>query len=380
MKLVETKIYLKFIVWFIGVALLPLVLLLLTFYLASNDRGVWILSNLPTIAWIGVLCSLALVLLLSLLATRYLSKVITAPVQHSVRELSSVVDLLLKSIQNLSIISQHNNQISQVLNITSQQQQLGVKNGSKALAGMVTALNKISQKTELITNDIIKTDKLAKEGADKSNKALASLAAVKNLLTENQKLSEALGDYTQKVVSIADRVAVVAETARFFSLNMSIEANKTALSEDFGDLVAQLRDLNNISEQAAQSIQSLSSDMRRHIDQSKQSAVFEWQETNKSINTVVQTLNFFDKIIKSVAQITDNIQVINKESSNTYKQSGDINNMIKDLGKQSQLLVKQTEDIAKVIQNQLVVTRSLNTSSLALNKVTDALDNLVGDK
>jgi methyl-accepting chemotaxis protein len=245
---------------------------------------------------------------------------------------------------------------------------------------MVSALNKISQKTELVTNDAIKTDKLAKEGATKSNKAIASLSAVRNLLTEHQKLSQALQAYTNKVVDIAKRVAVVADTARFFSLNMSIEANKTALSEDFVDLVAQLRDLNMASETAASSIQNLSEEMRRHIEQSKQSTIFEWQETNKSIDTVVQTLNFFDKIIKNVAQITDNIQVINQESSSTYQKAGDINTMIKDLTKQSQLLVKQTDDITKVIQNQLVVTRSLNKSSLSLNEVTDSLDNLVGSK
>ena len=380
MKLVETKIYLKFIVWFIGVALLPMVLLLLSFYLAGQDGVSPFLSNLPTIIWIGIFSSLALVLLLSLLATRYLSRVITAPVQRSVNELSQVVDLLLKSIQNLSTISQSNNQISQVLTITSQQQQLGLKNGGKALASMVSALNKISQKTELVTSDAIKTDKLAKEGATKSNKAIASLSAVRNLLTEHQKLSQALQAYTNKVVDIAKRVAVVADTARFFSLNMSIEANKTALSEDFVDLVAQLRDLNMASETAASSIQNLSEEMRRHIEQSKQSTIFEWQETNKSIDTVVQTLNFFDKIIKNVAQITDNIQVINQESSSTYQKAGDINTMIKDLTKQSQLLVKQTDDITKVIQNQLVVTRSLNKSSLSLNEVTDSLDNLVGSK
>ncbi len=380
MKLVETKIYLKFIVWFIGVALLPMVLLLLSFYLAGQDGVSPFLSNLPTIIWIGIFSSLALVLLLSLLATRYLSRIITSPVQRSVNELSQVVDLLLKSIQNLSTISQSNNQISQVLTITSQQQQLGLKNGGKALASMVSALNKISQKTELVTNDAIKTDKLAKEGATKSNKAIASLSAVRNLLTEHQKLSQALQAYTNKVVDIAKRVAVVADTARFFSLNMSIEANKTALSEDFVDLVAQLRDLNMASETAASSIQNLSEEMRRHIEQSKQSTIFEWQETNKSIDTVVQTLNFFDKIIKNVAQITDNIQVINQESSSTYQKAGDINTMIKDLTKQSQLLVKQTDDITKVIQNQLVVTRSLNKSSLSLNEVTDSLDNLVGSK
>ncbi len=380
MKLVETKIYLKFIVWFIGVALLPMVLLLLSFYLAGQDGVSPFLSNLPTIIWIGIFSSLALVLLLSLLATRYLSRIITSPVQRSVNELSQVVDLLLKSIQNLSTISQSNNQISQVLTITSQQQQLGLKNGGKALASMVSALNKISQKTELVTSDAIKTDKLAKEGATKSNKAIASLSAVRNLLTEHQKLSQALQAYTNKVVDIAKRVAVVADTARFFSLNMSIEANKTALSEDFVDLVAQLRDLNMASETAASSIQNLSEEMRRHIEQSKQSTIFEWQETNKSIDTVVQTLNFFDKIIKNVAQITDNIQVINQESSSTYQKAGDINTMIKDLTKQSQLLVKQTDDITKVIQNQLVVTRSLNKSSLSLNEVTDSLDNLVGSK
>lgn len=380
MKLVETKIYLKFILWFIGVSILPLMVLLLALYRAGQSNRVLALGSLPGSVWVGIFLSLALVLLLSLLATRRLSKNITSPVQASVAELLKVVNLLLKSIQNLSSISQTNNQISQVLTITSQQQQTGLKAGSKSLVEMALALDKIAQKTKVAAQDTAKADILAKEGAAKSEKALASLAAVKNLLTENQKLSQALQEYATQVGDIAKRVEVLADTAKFFSLNMSIEANKAAVSEEFSSLVSQLRELNSISEQAATSIQGLSRNMQRQIEQSKQSAVFEWQETNRSILTVTQTLNFFSKIITSVSDISKNIQVINRETGENYQQADQIKNMINNLTNQAKLLVKQTDDITKVIQNQLVVTRSLNKSSLALNNVTDALDDLVGKK
>ena len=73
MKLVATKIYLRFISWFIGVSLLPLIILFLIiqFFDPSNT----ILSNeaLNRAVLIGLFISLAFILLLSLMATRYLS-------------------------------------------------------------------------------------------------------------------------------------------------------------------------------------------------------------------------------------------------------------------------------------------------------------------
>ncbi|MDQ5938727.1 MAG: Methyl-accepting transducer protein [Patescibacteria group bacterium] len=378
MKLVETKIYLKFILWFLAVALLPLVVLLGSFAVSDQYRSFFQMGMLPANIMIGIFVSLALVLGLSLLATRSLSKNITAPVQASVNELSKVVNLLLNSIQGLSDISQTNNQISQFLTSSSQQQQNGLKAGSQALSKMVRSLVEITHKTGAANSSVDKANKLAEEGKAQSENALASLAAVKNLLTDTQKLSQALDQYAQQVAEIAKRVEVVAETTKFFSLNMSIEAKKASYSEEFNGLVTQIRDLNNISEQAASSIQSLAKDMSRQIDQSKQSAVYEWQETNKSINVVTQTLSFLTKIISNIDSIAHDIQVINKETTKTYEDADQVNKVISNISQQSKLLVKQTDDITKVIGEQLVVTRSLNKSSVALNKVTDTLSDLVG--
>lgn len=378
MKLVETKIYLKFILWFLLVALLPLAVLFGAFSLTNGYEGFLQINNLPATILIGIFVSLAMVFGLSLVATRHLSRNITSPVQNSVNELTKVVNLLLKSIQSLSDISQTNNQISQFLTTSSQQQQSGLKSGSQSLSKMVRSLAEIAHNTEAVTKSADKASQIAEDGKKQSQNALASLAAVKNLLTDTQKLSQALDQYALQVAEIAKRVEAVAETTKFFSLNMSIEAKKASYSEEFSALVAQIRDLNNISEQAASSIQLLAQDMRRQIDQSKKSAVFEWQETNKSITVVSQTLNFLTKIINNIANIDHDIQAVNKETKATQQDAEQINKVISNISQQSKQLVKETDDITKVIQEQLVITRSLNKSSVALNKVTDTLNDLVG--
>jgi methyl-accepting chemotaxis protein len=377
-KLVETKIYLKFILWFLAVALLPLAVLLGAFAMSDEYRIFFQMGSLPASVLIGIFVSLAMVFGFSLVATRRLTKNITAPVQNSLNELTKVVNLLLKSIQGLSDISQTNNQISQFLTASSQQQQMGLKSGSQSLSKMVRSLVEITHKTGAVTTSVDKANKLAEEGKQKSENALASLSAVKNLLTDTQKLSQALDQYAQQVSDIAKRVEAVAETTKFFSLNMSIEAKKASYSEEFTGLVAQIRDLNNISEQAASSIQSLAQDMRRQIDQSKKSAVYEWQETNKSISVVSQTLGFLTKIISNISSIAHDIQVVNSETNKTYQDADQVNKVISNITQQSKLLVKQTDDITKVVQEQLVISRSLNKSSVVLNKVTDTLNDLVG--
>lgn len=378
MKVAETKIYIKFIGWFLAVSLLPLVVLFAIVYIFHPEFVALMNSSLQRAILIGVFLSLASVFFLSMVATRHLSRSITNPIEASVKELSLVTDNLFKSVQNISEISQTNSEISQFLLTSSQKQQSGLKLGSRSVLDMVKSLNQIVAKTEISSADTKKINSLAKEGEIKSNTAISSLVAIKNLVTENQKLSHALDQYTDKVKAIAKRVEVLAEAAKFLSLNVSIEASKSSFSDDFSSLVSQIRELNLNSEQAASSIQSLAEDMQRQIQQAKASAIFEWQETNKSIGIISQTIKFLNKIVGSVGNISQSMEVINKETNETHQEADDINSMIRDLNKESSALVKHVDDISRIIYQQLTLTKALNRSSGALNNVTDNLNNLVG--
>lgn len=380
MKIVETKIYLKFISWFVLVSLLPLVILFVVIYFTDKNSS-QLLGNPEILRSIllGIFISLAFVFFLSLLATRYLSKIVSHPIQASLKELMQVVDELSKSVQNLSDISQNDSDISQDLLASSQEQEAGLKSGQKAVSQIVKSLDEIATKAKDSAKSTASIDKLASDSGSKSQAALDSLVAVKNLVTENQKLSQALDNYAHKVTDIAKRVEVLAETAKFLGLNVSIEANKTAFGEQFSNLVSQIRELNITSQQAANSIQSLVSDMSRQIEQAKQSSVYEWQETNKSIQIVGQTIKFLNRIVGNVGSIAQSTDVISKQTDKTYQDADNINTMISALNKSVKSLVNNADDITKIIHKQLVVTRSLNKSSAALNKVTDNLNNLVGE-
>ncbi len=381
MKIAETKIYLKFISWFVLVSILPLLILFIVVY-SSDPNSTQLLNNPETMRSImlGIFISLAFVFFLSLIATRFLSRVVTRPIQLALNELLKVVDDLSKSVQNLSDISQNDSDISQDLLLNSQDQQKGLKTGQKAVAQIVKSLNQIAIKTKSSAQSTANIDKLASESGDKSQAALDSLVAVKHLVTENQKLSQALDAYADKVADITKRVEVLADTAKFLSLNVSIEANKTAFGEQFSSLVSQIRELNITSQQAASSIQALVADMSRQIKQAKQSSVYEWQETNKSIQIVGQTINFLNKIVGNVGSIAKSTQVISQETEDTHQDADKINSMILGFNKSAKSLVDNADDITKIIHKQLVVINSLNKSSAVLNKVTDNLNNLVGDK
>ena len=380
MKVAETKIYLKFIFWFVAVSLLPIALLFLIIYGFSPDNSVLLDPGLQKTVLISVFISIALIFILSLIATRRLSNLITKPIQISVGELSKVVDDLFKSIQNLSDISQNNSELSQFLIDSSQTQQSGLKTGAKAVSEMVQSLDQIARKTKVSAQNTQKIDVLAAEGSAKSNVALDSLVVVKQLVTENQKLSQALDAYAFKVKDIAKHVEILADTAKFISLNVSIEANKTAFSENFSSLIAQIRELNITSEQAATSIQSLAGDMQRQIEQAKQSSVHEWQQTDKTIKVIGQTIKFLNGIVGNVGSVSKNIKVINQQADETHRDADSISFMIGDLNKEAKSLVKYIDDITKTIYKQLSVTKALNHSSAALNKVTDTLNDLVGKR
>jgi len=377
-KLVETKIYLKFISWFILVSILPVFSLIVAIYFFDKNTYKILSPALLQAVIFGLLISLAFIFLLSLLATRHLSASVTKPIQTALSDLSKVVNDLSKSVQSLSEISQTSGDLSSFLLTSSQNQQTGIKTGSKAVSGMAKSLDQISLKTDALAKNSANISSLASDSSAKSKEAIDSLVAVKHLVTENQKLSQALDHYAYKVGDIAKALAALSENAKFLSLNVSIGANKTSFSEEFSGLISQIRELNITSEEAAVNIADLASDMRRQIEQSKQSSVYQWEETDKSIVIVSQTIKFLGKIVANIGGISQSVQIIHKETKETKNEANNINTLVADLSKESQALVQYIDNVTQIINKELVLTRSLNRSSAALNKVTGTLNNLVG--
>lgn len=377
MKPSETKIYLRFIGWFVFVSALPLVTFFISAYLVDPNNSIFTDATLRRPLVFGLLLALALVFGLSLLATRFLSKAIISSVSLSIYELGRVLSSLFKSVESLSTVSKNNDKIAKFLVQSSQTQQKGLRLGSKAVDEMVQSLNQINQRTSEAASNAKQIDQLAVQGEEKANQALSGLMSLKNLANQSQKLGQALNDYAQKVSQAAQRVEVLADTAKFLSLNASIEANKKSFPPEFSGLISQVRELNISSQQVASNIQGLAEDMRRQIEQAKRSSVYEWEETNKGIDVIGDTLKLYGKILKNVGDITQSVKDINIETSETLSEAGDINSMILALGNEAKALVKQIQDIDKVIQRQLLVSRSLDKSSKSLSVVADTLKKLV---
>lgn len=377
MKIAETKIYLRFLGWFLVVSLLPAVTLILVIYSYYPDKSIWDFSAAGRAILLGVLISVAFVFLLALIATRKLSSYITRPIQSSVHELSDVTQSLLKSVENLSATSKKNSEISRFLLTSSKDQKLGLDKGTKAVSGMVASLDQISIETRDLVNDAKDIDRLAIDGKKQSNQALESLATIKNLVTENQKLSHALDTYTDRVEQISKRMEVLAETAKFLSLNVSIEANKESFGAEFASLVSQIRELNITTEQAATGVNNLAKEMHQQIKQAKESSIFEVQETEKSIGIITQTVKFLGKISNRISSVSLSVKAIDKRTSANYQEADNISSMIQELSEQSKSLLRQTDDIAQVIGQQSAVSKELNQSSKSLSNVTDSLKKLV---
>lgn len=379
-KVFETKIYLRFLSWFIAVAFLPLASLFILIYFFDPQLFQSLFSEARDTVLFAIFVSLSIVLLLSLVATKLLSRSITKPIKVSVDELSKVVAELFKTIQDLSEISQNSSELSQSLLDNSHIQQVGLKKGSQAILEINQSLKEVAEQTKATATKSRSVDKLAVDGDSKSKEALESLSMVKQLLTENQKLSHALNQYARDVQDISSRVVALADTAKFISLNVSIEANKSSISSDFSDLVSQIRELNVVSEHAAEAIATLASSMRKQIEQVSDSSNYQWQETSKTIKIISQTINFLGKINNNATQISKNVQVIDQKTQENKADSDEISEMIKKLNQQAKALAGNVDVITQSINRQLAVTRSLNRSSAALNSVTTTLNDLVGEE
>ena len=378
MKLVETKIYLRFISWFIGISLLPIIILFIIIRIFDPSNTILVNEVLSKAVLIGLFTSLAFILLLSLLATRYLSRSVTKPIRKAVVGLNEVVTNLADNIENIAYISSDNKEVSDYIKKSSKKQNKGLVKGNKAVKEMVQSLNRIFKKTSSTEKKTEKINKLSKDGKKQSRIALDNMNIIKQLNTENAVLNQALNSYTTEVEEIANKVASLSETASFLSINASIEANKSIEeNEEFSGLVTQIRELNIISEQAANSIKDLVSNMHKQIELNKKTGIAEKKETIQGISMVSKTIKLLQNIAIQVGDIDKGMKVINKETDDTYNESNNIDSMIDELEGESKSLVKQSDHISNIIGKQLILSRKLNKSSNSLKNINDNLNKLL---
>lgn len=376
-KLAETKIYIRFLGWFVVVSILPTWTFLTLVYTFFPDQDLLKTAIIERTFLFAILVDMAMLLALSLVATARLSKYVAKPAQNSIEELAKVTKALLKSVANLSDISDQNSKIAQFLLDSSKKQKEGLDFGEIAVVGMLESLDKIVNKTNAAVIDAKSIDNLASDGKEKSTLAIESLSTIKHLVTENQKLGHALDVYTDKVQEVSGRMQALSETAKFLSLNVSIEASKKSFADEFSELVSQIRELNISTEQAALGINELASEMHHQIKQSRESSVFESQEADKSIGIIDQTVEFLAKIADRVINISGSIKSISKETSANYQDADNISSMIKDLHEKSKSLFDKTDEISHIINQQAILTRSLSDSAESLDRVNKNLNKLI---
>jgi len=372
MRLAETKMYLKFIFWFLLAAILPIVLLFFTLFQFQPDNVIFHNAFLNNVLF-GVFSTSALVLVLSLAAARRFSYLITKPVQVSLDDFAKVINTLEKSMLNLAQANKTNRQIASSLFAKAKSQQKGANQGYKAIYDIGQSLEQINQKINATQVSTKQIDVLVDESGQRAEKALSSLVAVKHLSTENQKLTQALSSYADQVSQVAERVESMANEARFLSLNASIEAAKTNTSLEFQALVHQIRQLNAISQEAALGIQKFADNMQNQLKATKQAATYELKETDQNIGVISQTIQFLTKITKGSKQINQNINIIGGETQATKSSVEQVSVTMNALDLAAKSLVKEAELVNQMTDKQ---SNTLKVLRRSFNSLSGAIDNL----
>lgn len=372
MRLAETKIYLKFIYWFLLAAILPMALLFFALFKLQPDNIIFHNAFLNNVLF-SVFSTSALVLILAMAAARRFSYLITKPVKVSLDDFSKVINTLEKSMVNLAEANKTNRQIALSLFTKAKSQQKGVNSGYKAIFNIVQSLEQINQKISITEENTKQIDNLVDESGQKAEKALSSLVAVKHLSTENQKLTQALSSYADQVSQVAERVSFMANEARFLTLNASIEASKTNASLEFQALVHQIRQLNVISQEAALGIQKFVENMQAQIKQTKQAASYELKETDQNIGVISQTIQFLTKITKGSKQIGQNVTLISGEAQATKSSVEEVSVTMNDLDLAAKNLVKEAELVSQLSDKQ---SNTLKVLKRSFNSLSDAVNNL----
>lgn len=214
------------------------------------------------------------------------------------------------------------------------------------------AVDELSRRIGIITEETVKTADMAKESAELSksimNTAIEGNEQMKRLSTAVSEINEA----NQAINNIIDAIDGIASQTNLLSLNAAIEAARAG-SQGAGFTVV----ANQVRVLAGQSAESAGSS-KKLIDNSIEKA-------KMGVDIAIDTSQYLQKIVDGIAKSAEMIDMISEYSN---KQKGEIEEV-----------KRRIEQVSDVVQQNSATSEESAATSQELNAQTDELNNMLND-
>ncbi|EKQ57831.1 MULTISPECIES: methyl-accepting chemotaxis protein [unclassified Clostridium] len=245
----------------------------------------------------------------------------------------------------------------------------------------VIKVKNLSEKIDLVTKLTIKTNDVAAETTNISNRGLKAIEILSKKSNENSKATEKTSDIIMEVDknsveigAITEAISQISEQTNLLSLNAAIEAARAGeQGKGFAVVAEEVRKLASQSSISAAKVKELIVGI-----QDKSKAAVKAIEDGKIIakeqsESVLEAKDVFIEILRSVEKITDDMKNLKTYSLEMENEKNEIVDVLETLSASTEENSAATEQISATSEQQLANVSQIAKHTQDLNRLAEKL-------
>ncbi len=257
-------------------------------------------------------------------------------------------------------------------------QSKNTEESAKAVGEMSSAIQRVAVTTSTVAESAVDTTKQAMLGHNSLEKVIEKMKTINQTTRETNTVIKDLDRKSAEIGNIIDVITGIADQTNLLALNAAIEAARAGEhGKGFAVVADEVRKLAELSRQSASQISSLIEVIQKETHQVVEMMNKGATEISEGTSLVEGTGKTFDEILKSIENVSSEIQEVSAISEEMSANVMQVNSSIEEVTRIARSSVASTAEIASATEEQLASMEEVSSSSASLSKLADSLREMV---